>query len=79
MVFRNPKDALAWSAAVIAGSLALNLALVAVALTACVLSPGRTMAEGCDRAEHWMNHNAAWIIPVSVTVFGPFRQIFRSP
>ena len=79
MVFRDPKTSLAWAAAILVGALALNVALVAVVLSACVLAPARTQDQDCDRAKDWMSANAAWVTPVTAIVFGPWRQIFRIP
>lgn len=79
MVFKDPKDALAWSAAVVAGALALNLSLAAFMLSACVVLPARTEDHDCERVRDWARENASWTVPVSAIVFGPWRQIFRIP
>ena len=79
MVFRDPKASLAWAAAILVSALGLNVAMVGVVLSLCVLSPNRTHDEDCERAKEWMASNAAWITPVTAIVFGPWRQIFRIP
>jgi hypothetical protein len=79
VVFRDPKTSLAWAAAILVSALGLNVALVAVVLSACVLSPSKTHDTDCDRAKEWMAANAGWVTPVTAIVFGPWRQIFRIP
>jgi hypothetical protein len=79
VVFRDPKASLAWAAAILVSALGLNLALVAVVLSACVLSPTKTQDADCERAKEWMASNASWVTPVTVAVFGPWRRIFGIP
>ena len=79
MVFRDPKESLAWAAAILVAALAANIVMVGAVLTLCVTSPGQTHDEDCERAKEWMVSNAAWVTPVTAIVFGPWRQIFRVP